>query len=41
VKDLFSNSMKDVQTMTEADIDLEHTLLFTKICTKLKQIITF
>jgi len=37
----FRNSVKDVQTLPGADIDSDHNLLVTKICTRLKKIITF
>jgi len=41
VKHRFRNSLKDVQTLSGADIDSEHNLLVAKICTKLKKIIRF
>jgi hypothetical protein len=41
VKERYRNSMKDVQTQPEADIDSDHNLLVAKICTRLKRIIRF
>ena len=41
VKNRTRNSVKDVQTLPGADIDSDHTLLFAKICTRLKKIIRF
>jgi len=41
VKYGFRNSVKDVQTLPGADIDSDHNLLVTKICTRLKKIIRF
>jgi endonuclease/exonuclease/phosphatase family metal-dependent hydrolase len=41
VKHRFRNSVKDVQTLPEADIDSDHNLLVAKICTRLKKIIRF
>jgi hypothetical protein len=41
VKQQFRNSVKDVQTMPEADIDSDHNLLVAKICTRLKKIVRF
>jgi len=41
VRHQFRNSVKDVQTLPGADIDSDHTLLFAKICTRLKKIIRF
>ena len=34
----FKDSMKDKQTLTKADINSKHKLLFAKICTRLKKI---
>jgi exonuclease III len=41
VKQRFTNSVKDVQTMPGADIDFAHNSLVAKICTSLKKIIRF
>jgi hypothetical protein len=41
VKQLFRNSVNDVQTLPGADIDSDHNLLVAKICTRLKKIIRF
>ena len=41
VKHRFRSSVKDVQTLTGADIDSDHNLLVAKICTRLKKIISF
>jgi hypothetical protein len=41
VKQRFSNSVKDVQTMPGADIDSDHNLLVATICTRSKKIIRF
>jgi len=41
VKHRFRNSVKDVQTMSGADIDSDHNLLVATICTRLKKIIRF
>jgi hypothetical protein len=41
VKQRFMNSMKDVQTLPEADTDSDNNLLIKKICTRLKKIIRF
>jgi exonuclease III len=41
VKHQFRNSVKDVQTLPGADINLDHNLLAAKICTRLKKIIRF
>ena len=41
VKHQFRNSVKDVQTLSGADIDSDHNLLVAKICTRLKKIIRF
>jgi endonuclease/exonuclease/phosphatase family metal-dependent hydrolase len=41
LKHRFRNSVKDVQTLPEADIDSDHNLLVAKICTRLKKIIRF
>jgi exonuclease III len=41
VKQRFRNSVKDVQTLPGADIDSDHNLLFSTICTRLKKIIRF
>ena len=37
----FRNSVKDVQTLTGADIDSDHNLLVAKICTRLNKVIRF
>jgi endonuclease/exonuclease/phosphatase family metal-dependent hydrolase len=39
VKQRFRNSVKDVQTMSGADIDSDHNLLVATICTSLKKIV--
>jgi exonuclease III len=41
VKHRFRNSVKDVRTLPGADIDSDHNLLVAKICTRLKEIISF
>jgi endonuclease/exonuclease/phosphatase family metal-dependent hydrolase len=41
LKQRFRNSVKDVQTLPGADIDSDHNLLVTKICTRFKKIIRF
>ena len=41
VKYRFRNSVKDVQTLSGADIDSDHNLLVAKICIRLKKIIRF
>jgi endonuclease/exonuclease/phosphatase family metal-dependent hydrolase len=41
VKQIFRNSVKDVQTLPGADIDSDHNLLIATICTSLKKIIRF
>ena len=40
-KHRFRNSVKDVQTLPEADIDCDHNLLVAKVRTSLKKIIRF
>jgi len=41
VKHRFRNSVKDVQTLTGADIDTDHNLLVAKVRTRLKKNIRF
>jgi hypothetical protein len=41
VKHRFRNSVKDVRTLSGADIDSDHNLHVAKICTSLKKIIRF
>jgi hypothetical protein len=41
VKHRFRNSVKDMQTLSGADIDSDHNLLVAKFCTRLKKVIRF
>jgi endonuclease/exonuclease/phosphatase family metal-dependent hydrolase len=41
VKYGFRKSVKDVQTLSGADIDSDHKLLVTKICIRLEKMIRF
>ena len=41
MKHQFRNTMKDVQTLSGADIDCDHNLLAAKICIRLKNILRF
>jgi hypothetical protein len=41
MKHRFGNSMMNVQTILGADIESDHNLLVTKICTRLKKIVRF
>jgi hypothetical protein len=38
VQHQFRNSVKDLQTITQADIDVDHDLLIADICNGLKKI---
>jgi len=41
VKRRFRNSVKDMQTLAGVDIDSDHNLLVTKVCTRLQKIVRF